>query len=92
MNMTRTTTTWTTAVIAAVTVGGAIFGTGGAWATGYSDKVQRSCKNDYLSFCSAHPVGSTSMRRCMEANGRQLSKACVNALVDAGEIPRTLRR
>lgn len=64
--------------------------TGGALA--YSEKVQKACKEDYLSFCSAHPVGSTGMRRCMEANGKQLSRRCINALVDAGDIPRNLRR
>jgi len=57
-----------------------------------SERVQESCKGDYLSFCSEHPVGSTGMRRCMEANGKNLSKRCVNALVDSGEIPRKYRR
>jgi hypothetical protein len=57
-------------------------------AAAYSDRVQNSCKNDYLSFCSAHPVGSTGMRRCMEANGKSLSPKCVSALADAGDIPR----
>jgi hypothetical protein len=61
-------------------------------AMAYDDKVQKYCKDDYLSFCSAHPVGSTGMRRCMEANGKQLSTKCVNALADAGEIPKKLRR
>jgi hypothetical protein len=58
----------------------------------YSDKVQNYCKSDYLNFCIAHPVGSTGMRRCMEANGKNLSPKCINALVDAGEIPRKFRR
>ena len=58
----------------------------------YSDRVNASCQNDYYSFCSQHPVGSTTLRRCMEANGRSLSQRCVNALVDAGEIPRKYRR
>ena len=66
-----------------------------AFATGasaYNDRVHNNCKGDYLNFCSAHPVGSTGLRRCMEANGRNLSPRCVNALVDAGEIPRKFRR
>lgn len=70
----------------------AVLGANVPAAFAYSDKVQQFCKDDYLSFCSAHPIGSTGMRRCMEANGKQLSKRCVNALVDAGEIPRNLRR
>jgi len=57
-----------------------------------SERVQEACKGDYLSFCSEHPVGSTGMRRCMEANGKSLSKRCVNALVDTGEIPRKYKR
>ena len=61
-------------------------------ASAFNDRVQNNCKGDYLNFCSAHPVGSTGMRRCMEANGRNLSPRCVNALVDAGEIPRKFKR
>jgi hypothetical protein len=57
-------------------------------ASAYSDRVQNNCKGDYLNFCSAHPVGSTGMRRCMEANGKSLSPKCLSALVDSGEIPR----
>lgn len=61
-------------------------------ASAYSDRTQNACKDDYLSFCSEHAVGSTGMRRCMEANGKQLSKRCINALVDSGEIPRKYKR
>jgi hypothetical protein len=61
-------------------------------AQAYSSRVQNSCKNDYLSFCAAHPVGSTGARRCMESNGKSLSGTCINALVDAGEIPRKYKR
>jgi hypothetical protein len=58
----------------------------------FSERVQNNCKDDYLNFCSAHPIGSTGMRRCMEANGKNLTSKCVNALVDAGEIPRKFAR
>jgi hypothetical protein len=61
-------------------------------AAAYSDAVQNNCKGDYLNFCSAHAIGSTGMRRCMEANGKNLSTKCLNALVDAGEIPRKFKR
>lgn len=61
-------------------------------ALAYADKVQNYCKDDYLNFCAAHPIGSTGMRRCMEANGKSLTKKCINALVDAGEIPRKFKR
>ena len=42
-----------------------------------SDKVNQHCEDDYFKFCSAHPVGSTGLRRCMEANGKQLSRKCL---------------
>lgn len=58
----------------------------------YSDKINQQCENDYFKFCSSHAVGSTGLRRCMEANGKQLSRKCVNALADAGEIPRKYRK
>ena len=61
-------------------------------ANAYSDRVNNACKGDYYSFCSGKPVNSTALRRCMEANGRSLSVRCVNALVDAGEVPRKYRR
>ncbi|MEQ1696610.1 MAG: hypothetical protein ABL901_12280 [Hyphomicrobiaceae bacterium] len=61
-------------------------------AQAYSDKINQHCEDDYFKFCSAHAVGSTGLRRCMEANGKQLSRRCVNALADAGEIPRKYRK
>ena len=61
-------------------------------ASAYSERVNNACKGDYYSYCSSHPVGSTGLRRCMEANGRSISRRCVNALVDAGEVPRKYRR
>ena len=78
----------TTATVAAF-LASAAFVTG---AQAYSSRVQNSCKNDYLNFCSAHAVGSTGARRCMESNGKNLSGSCINALVDAGEVPRKYKR
>lgn len=57
-----------------------------------SEKVEDACSDDYLRFCSQHSVGSNGLRRCMEANGRSLSRKCINALVDSGEIPRKYKR
>jgi len=57
-----------------------------------SDKVEANCTDDYLKYCSTHEAGSTAMRRCMEANGKSLSRKCINALVDAGEVPRKFKR
>jgi hypothetical protein len=61
-------------------------------AQAYSDRVKSACKSDYNSFCAAYPVDSTGMRRCLEANGKELSRRCVNAMVDEGEIPRKYRK
>jgi hypothetical protein len=66
----------------------AVLGSAATPASAYSDRVQNSCKGDYLTFCSAHAIGSTGMRQCMESNGKNLSPRCVSALVDAGQIPR----
>jgi hypothetical protein len=84
------TKTFNTKVVAVAA--GLISATLASGAQAYDDRVQNRCKDDYLNFCSAHAVGSTGMRRCMEANGKQLSRPCVNALVDAGEIPRKFKR
>jgi hypothetical protein len=75
--------------VLALAIGSALAATS---AQAYSDRVNNACKGDYYSFCSAHPVGSTGLRRCMEANGRSISTRCVNALADAGEISRKYKR
>lgn len=54
-----------------------------------SGSVKRACKGDYLTFCSAHAVGSKGLRTCMRSAGRKLSKRCVRALVASGEISRS---
>ena len=51
-----------------------------------SDAVTRACRNDTFQHCSAHPVGSDSLRRCMRANGPSLSLRCVYALIRAGDV------
>ena len=61
-------------------------------AQAYSERVKSACKTEYNSFCKGYPVESSGMRRCMEANGTALSRRCVNAMVDEGEIPRKYLR
>ena len=51
-----------------------------------SMRVQMACANDYLSYCSQHDPDGPGVRQCMRANGLKLSKACVNALISAGEV------
>lgn len=57
-----------------------------------SDRVKVACSGDYDRFCGAYKVGSTKLRQCMRSNGKRLSRVCVEALVDAGEISRRVLR
>jgi hypothetical protein len=53
-----------------------------------SEKVRKSCKNDYMTHCNTFEVGSDALKQCMRKAGRKLSRSCVDALVEAGEISR----
>ena len=66
--------------------------TSGRAVSAYSSRVNQSCSGDYHRFCAKYEVGSTKLRRCMDASRRRLSRRCVDALVRAGMVPRRLRR
>ncbi len=51
-----------------------------------TQKVKNACKNDYFTYCSQHAVGSSALRTCMRGAQDSLSKTCLNALVDDGEV------
>jgi hypothetical protein len=68
------------AVLAAVTLTGTS-------AYAYSQKVKDACSADYGSLCAKYKQGSAELRRCFESNRRVLSTDCVQALVNAGEVP-----
>ncbi|MEW5963875.1 MAG: hypothetical protein AB1749_09975, partial [Pseudomonadota bacterium] len=51
-----------------------------------SEKVKSACKDDYFRHCSAHALGSDSLRQCMRGVGENLSTGCLVALVEDGEI------
>lgn len=51
-----------------------------------SGNVRSACMSDYFAYCSAHAVGSASLRSCMKSNGPRLSSRCLNALISAGEV------
>ena len=72
--------------IAALAIGGGLAFGGGADA--YSPRVENACRDDYFRFCPAYPVGSASLRLCMESKAKQISNSCVRALIDAGEVDR----
>jgi hypothetical protein len=48
--------------------------------------VQAACKNDYKQYCGEYGLETAGLRSCMDRNGHNLSKICVNALVNAGEV------
>lgn len=64
----------------------AISAAGAGSAGAVSNNVRQSCMSDYFAYCSAHAVGSASLRSCMRSNGPKLSSRCLNALISAGEV------
>ncbi|MCB1526860.1 MAG: hypothetical protein KDJ45_04065 [Hyphomicrobiaceae bacterium] len=74
-------------VAAAIAIIGLVGQSGSAAAVSLA--VKRACMGDYFSHCSNHAVGSPGVRRCMRNAGPRLSKRCINALIDAGEVSRS---
>jgi hypothetical protein len=60
--------------------------TGTAHADSYSKAVQKSCAADYRKFCGDYGLESTALRVCMDKAGKGLSKSCVKALIQSGEV------
>lgn len=56
-------------------------------AMAFSKKVEDACAGDYQSYCSQYLPRSVQLRRCFESNRKGLSKWCVRALVDDGQVP-----
>jgi hypothetical protein len=59
---------------------------GAAQAGSYSKAVQKACGADYHKYCGEYGLESAALRVCMDKAGHNLSKSCVNALVQAGEV------
>lgn len=53
-----------------------------------SKRVHQICRSDYKRFCPGYTEGSSELRQCMRANGGAISKRCVDALVDSGDVSR----
>jgi hypothetical protein len=51
-----------------------------------SERLKQACRAEYFAFCSAHAVGSASLRQCMRSAQDQLSPRCLKELVSAGEV------
>jgi hypothetical protein len=56
-------------------------------AEAYSRKVKDACAGDYQNFCAQYVPESAQARSCFESNRKSLSKICIAALVDAGQVP-----
>lgn len=54
--------------------------------------VKMACASDYYAHCSQHDPDSPGVRKCMRAVGKNLSSRCINALVAAGEVPKSKAR
>jgi len=55
-------------------------------AVAVTERVKQDCKPDYNRYCSTYAVGSEGLRACMSRSAKKLSRTCVSALVDAGEM------
>ena len=52
----------------------------------YSKAVQKACASDYQKHCGQYGIETEALRLCMDRSGHSLTKTCVNALIDAGEV------
>jgi hypothetical protein len=52
----------------------------------YSKALQKACMADYKKLCGEYGIETAALRTCMDKNGRSLTKTCLNALIDAGEV------
>jgi hypothetical protein len=50
-----------------------------------TEHVKRACRDEYFTYCSAYPVGSRELRKCMRRSQYRFSDRCLRALVAAGE-------
>lgn len=80
-------------IVGLMIAGGAVaLPTSDASAKKVTDRVKVACSGDYKRFCKRYKVGTTKLRQCMRSNGKRLSRVCVEALVDAGEVSRRVLR
>jgi hypothetical protein len=51
-----------------------------------TEREREDCQADYQRYCRIYPLGSDVLRTCMSRSVRRLSRSCVEALVEAGEM------
>jgi hypothetical protein len=54
-----------------------------------TEAEKRHCEEAYHKYCGAYGLESNALRNCMSRNGRSLPPACIEALIDAGEVSRS---
>jgi hypothetical protein len=52
--------------------------------------VKMACASDYYAHCSQHDPNGSGVRKCMRSVGKNLSQGCINALVAAGEVSKSV--
>ncbi|MEM7191837.1 MAG: hypothetical protein AAF405_03040 [Pseudomonadota bacterium] len=75
-------------VLSTLVFGATLF-TFAASAMAYSGSVRGACKADYKRFCAAHAIDDPGLRRCMDKAGASLSRSCVAALINSGDVSKT---
>ena len=54
-----------------------------------TEAEKRHCADAYHKYCGEYGLESNALRNCMSRNGRSLPHACIEALIDAGEVSRS---
>jgi len=54
-----------------------------------TEAEKRHCEEAYHKYCGQYGLESNALRNCMSRNGRSLPHACIEALIDAGEVSRS---
>lgn len=63
-----------------------ICGAGAAEAGPITKVVKDNCAADYHKYCDEYGLETSALRVCMNKVGASLSKGCVNALLETGEV------
>ena len=53
-----------------------------------TEAEKKHCATAYHQYCGEYGLESAALRNCMSRIGRSLSSACVDALIEAGEVSR----
>jgi hypothetical protein len=60
-----------------------------AFAGPVTQEERQYCAYDYRDYCGQDGLGSQLLALCMSQHGKELSKECIQALIDAGEVTKT---